>query len=53
LFRKVARDLATLKDIKPVVGEADYNEQYKALFSKLLNFSSYNNELRPNEVDNE
>jgi hypothetical protein len=39
--------------IKPVAGEADCNKQDKALFSNLSNVSSYNNELRPNEVDNE
>jgi hypothetical protein len=51
--QELKETLAILKDIRPVIGEADYNEQVKALFSNLPNVSSYNIELRPIEVDNE
>jgi hypothetical protein len=45
--------LAILKDIRSVIGEVDYNEQVKALFSNLPNVSLYKIELRPIEVDSE
>ena len=51
--QELKETLAILKDIRPVIGEADYNEQVKALFSNLPNVSSYNIELCPIEVDNE
>jgi hypothetical protein len=51
--QELKETLAIFKDIRPVIGEADYNEQVKALFSNLPNVSLYNIELRPIEVYNE